>query len=164
MPGPIPKPDDRRQRQNTRPELPTTAPGPAPDPPAGLLKTTRDQWETYWRSSLARYVDQDTDRPAIERLFTLYDERERALQGYRKSRLVKGSQGQPVLNPLARLMSTLDSEIRQLEDRLGLNPKARATLGITFGEAARSLADLNRALTSEVSDGEEEEDPRLRAI
>jgi phage terminase small subunit len=51
-----------------------------------------------------------------------------------------------VLHPLGRMMGVMDSEIRQLEDRFGLNPLARARLGITIGEAARTLADMNRML------------------
>jgi hypothetical protein len=76
----------------------------------------------------------------------LYDERERAYRAYRRERLVTGSTGQLLLNPLRRAMSNFDSEIRQLEDRFGLNPLARARLGIQIGEAARTLADLNRML------------------
>ena len=33
---------------------------------------------------------------------------------------------------------------RALEDRLGLSPKARAQLGVTFGQAQLSAAELNR--------------------
>jgi hypothetical protein len=64
-----------------------------------------------------------------------------------------------VLNPLLKHVAALDGEIRQLEDRFGLTPLARLRLGVTFGEAHRSLADLNRALIEEV-DGDVEDDPR----
>lgn len=42
-----------------------------------------------------------------------------------------GSQGQMVLSPWARDLRTIDSEIRQLEDRFGLNIRARASLAVT---------------------------------
>jgi hypothetical protein len=64
-----------------------------------------------------------------------------------------------VLNPMGRAMHEFDSEIRQMEDRLGMTPRARLQLGITMGEAARSLADLNRVL-DEDDEGNDDVDPR----
>lgn len=74
------------------------------------------------------------DAAALERLFDLYDERERAYQDFRKQRFVKGSQGQDVLNPLGRLITSLDNEIRQLEDRYGFSPRSRMNLGLELEE------------------------------
>ena len=161
MSGPPPKPADKRQRRNKKTNIvPFRAVGKkrkVPPPPRGLLKQTEKLWKDYWNSQLAQVVEPDTDLPAITRLFTLYDERERAYRGFRMRRLIIGSQGQPVLNPLGRLMLQLDAEIHQLEDRLGLTPKSRLQLGITLGDAMRSLDDLNRKL---MADDNEEEDPR----
>lgn len=121
-----------------------------PPPPTGLLKTHRDSWARYWTSKVAGAADPVTDLPTATRLWTLYDERERAYRGYRKQRLVEGSQGQLVINPLYKVVQSCDSEIRALEDRLGLNPKARLQLGIAVGEAAKSIADLNQALEADL--------------
>ena len=142
MPGPPPKPN--RQRRN-RPSRLRLVPGGLverglPRAPRGLLQNLRDRWDRFWRSDLAQLTEADTNLGAITRLFTLYDERERAYRGYRKERIVEGHKGQPVLNPLGRLMAAMDTEIRQLEDRFGLNPKARLLMGITLGEAVRSLS------------------------
>jgi hypothetical protein len=114
--------------------------------------------ETFWTSSVSGLVE-EADQPAVRRLFTLYDERERALRAFRRARFLAGSKGQPVLNPLARLMLVLDAEIRKLEEVFGIGPVARLKAGIAFAEATRSLQDLNDALTSD-----EHEDPRLEAI
>jgi P27 family predicted phage terminase small subunit len=130
----------------------------APPMPSGFLVSTQALWRSFWKSALARAVELDTDLAAIQRLFTLYDERERAYRGFRKKRLIEGSLGQSALNPLGRAMATFDAEIRQLEDRLGLTPRARLQLGIVFGEAAKSLQELNRAL--EQDDEGDEIDPR----
>ena len=73
-----------------------------------------------------------------------------------------GSQGQPVLNPLGRQLSSSDAESRQLEDRFGLTPMARLRLGVQIGTAARSLDDLNRQLDHD--DQDKTEDPRLQVI
>jgi hypothetical protein len=43
-------------------------------------------------------------------------------------RVALGSQGQMVLSPYARDLRTIDAEIRQMEDRFGLNVRARAGL------------------------------------
>lgn len=164
MPGPTPKPTSRRQRRNVRPAivLPRgveSAAANLPAPPRGLLATTVQQWTAYWSSPVGQLADPDTDMPAVMRLFSLYDERERAYRSFRKKRLVKGSQGQPVVNPAWRQVPIMDAEIRQLEDRLGLTPQARLKLGVTFGDAARSLDDLNRDL--DVDDDATRQDPRL---
>ena len=77
---------------------------------------------------------------------------------------MKGSQGQPVLNPALRAVTAFDTSILALEDRLGLTPRARLQLGIQLNEAVRSLAELNRTLQEE-EDGTDA-DPRadVRAI
>ena len=150
MPGPMPKPAGRRQRRNAKGMKVgggrLLLAGDTPKPPTGLLAATRKQWAKYWESPVAEAIDRGSDMPALERLFRLYDERLRAYRGYRKERLVEGSQGQPVLNPLANVIEKCDKEIRALEDRLGLNPKSRLQLGITMTEAKRTLEDMNRDL------------------
>jgi P27 family predicted phage terminase small subunit len=132
-----------------------------PEPPDGLLKTTTDRWHEFWSSPLAKVVNPGTDIAALERLFTLYDDRERARRACKGEWLVRGSQGQPRLNPLASLIAQCDAEIRQLEDRFGLSPRSRLQLGVQFGEAARSLDGLNSALTADLE--ADDDDPRLEA-
>jgi P27 family predicted phage terminase small subunit len=127
-----------------------------PAAPAGILAVTRSWWGEFWTSRLAALVEA-TDVAALRRLATLYDERERCYRSAQKGRLVEGSMGQMVLNPLYKHLGVLDVEIRQLEDRFGLTPMARLKLGVQFGEASRSLEDLNRIATLDVA---EEEDPR----
>lgn len=144
MPGPLPKPAARRQRQN-RPALITlpSRPTVAPDAPDGLLAASYAAWHALWASPVAStYLP--SDLPALRRLFALTDERERAFRVARKAgRLSEGHKGQPVLNPALRYVGDLDAEIRQLEDRFGLTPRARMQLGVAFGEAHRSLDALN---------------------
>jgi hypothetical protein len=137
--------------------LPAPASPEPPEPPAGLLISTRQAWAGFWASPLAGLVV-DSDLPALRRLFELYDERARSWRGYRRRRLVEGSQGQPVLSPLFRAAMALEAEIRPLEDRFGVTPAARLKLGIRLGEAARSLEDLVRDLD------EDEEERRSRVL
>lgn len=72
--------------------------------------------------------------------------------------MVQGSTGQPVLNPLYKLIKQLDEELRQLEDRFGLNPKTRHLLGLTVMDVTKSLKEINRALDQEME--AEDVDPR----
>lgn len=166
MPGPPPKQPGRRQRRNTA-SMGVVVPGPgtAPEVPEAAkewLTTTKTQWVELWKSSIIKAYA-PTDLPAMYRLFTLRDDRERYHRTVRKFPTVMGSMGQERLNPLMQTISTLDSEIRQLEDRFGLSPSARLRLGITLGEAARSLDDLMRGAVDD-EDPDDEEDPRATAI
>ena len=113
------------------------------------LKNTKLWWEDFWNSDLATAIDTKSDQQAVYRLATLIDERERIFKQAKRDRLVVGSQGQAVLNPLYSAMLKIDAEIRQLEDRLGMNPKSRISLGIQLGQMKKTLADLNADLEEE---------------
>ena len=159
-----PKPVALRQNRERR-DIgllePPRARSTVPDPPRGLLKGNRASWERFWRSPLAQVIQADTDLPALTRLWSLYDERERCYRGLRGQRVVLGSKRQLRPNPLFGPLAVMDAEIRQLEDRFGLSPRARLTLGVIFGDAARSLADLNADLEADPDAGP---DPRLLTL
>src|SRR5688572_1388628 len=109
------KPSDRRQRTNTRsasvvPFVSRRTPVVIPAVPASLLVSTQNLWRAYWKSDVAGAADPATDLGAVIRLFTLVDERERAYRAFKRRRLVKGSQGQMVLNPMGRVMHEFDAE------------------------------------------------------
>ena len=172
--------------------VPVPAIKESPPAPPGLLKATRLEWEAFWADPLARMV-KPSDISALERLFQFKDEQERCrravtrrppaprrradedneswgarLQEYadltrRTGRVVEGSQGQPVLNPLYRQISSLEKDIRQLEDRFGMTLASRLKLGITFADAAKSLEEINRRADADV-DEEPDDDPRLAAV
>lgn len=154
-PGPPPKPGGRRQRRNKsggtgglqlRPRLALEQVPPAPK---HFLAVTVEQWRRFWMSDVARLADVETDNVALTRLFTLYDERERAYRAFRKKRLVKGSTGQLAINPLWKHAAIQDAEVRSLEDRFGVTPQARLRLGIQFGEMAKNLEDMNDELNTD---------------
>ena len=129
-------PKRRRQRASRSRPAPARA-STQPKAPAARREwaaSTKTKWKAFWSSDAARVLAPAVDGHAVERLFDLYDERERAYQDFRKQRFVKGSQGQDVLNPLGRLIATFDQEIRQLEDRLGFSPASRQRLGLELEE------------------------------
>ena len=106
------------------------------------FKSTGVWWESFWLSPVGLLVSVESDLPVVVRLVSLLELREAAVRSVRVDPLVVGSQGQPVENPLAKAMSRYDSEIRALEDRLGLSPRARLSLNISLGAAKKSLDEL----------------------
>jgi hypothetical protein len=138
---------------------------PLPKPASGrLLQVTKNAWVEFWSSQISTIVDARSDAPALRRLFLLYDERERALRAYQAERMTEGSMGQMVVNPFAKEVASLDARIVVLEDRFGLTPHARLKLGVTFGDAARSLSDMNRTLADALADEDDfDDDPRFPA-
>ena len=161
------KPADRRQRRATKDlgVLPQIQVDPVsyPAAPAHLSERWQYAWLTFWESPFGSLV-QPAQMPPLERLFSMYDERDRMDSELRTNPMMIGHKGQAILNPLYRQRSAMDAEIRQLEDRFGLHPKAGLTLGIVYGEAARSLEELNARIANAANaEAETEEDPRRLA-
>ena len=113
-----------------------------PECPDVELAEIREWWAAFWTSDLMAVVGADTDIPAVRRLATLMDLRERALRSAQEDLMLEGSTGQWVENPMAKAMSRYDVEIRNLEDRFGLTPRARLNLGVQLGQAKKSLEDM----------------------
>lgn len=128
---------------------PSTLPAVVPRPPIGLLPLTRERWRTFWTSELAG-ATVPTDGPAIERYFLALDEYERVGKVFRKTRLLTGSQGQPVLNPLGRYLGSVADELARLEERFGLGgPLTRARIGLTTAQAQLTVSQLLADLDDE---------------
>ena len=151
----MPRPPKPQRLKPTPEALPVSM--EAPPPPTGLLPATRTAWTEFWSSPLARLV-QPADVPALARLHSLYDERQRAADLIRAERMVPGSKGQMRANPLYSHLSAMDTEIRQLEGQFGITPLGRMRLGVALGDAGRSLKSLN---TEVFSDAPASPDPRL---
>jgi len=134
--GPLPKDPARRQRRNKpdRPDLHLSgtedAPVELPTLPAGVLSITRERWDRFWAGPLARLLGCDVME--IERLFLIYDERERAYRRFQRKRHVQGSGGQPVLAPSWKVMVDCDRTIDRMVDKLGMTAASRRRLGIVI--------------------------------
>jgi hypothetical protein len=149
--GPPPKHPSQRRRRNAQPKV-TQLPAdgrqePAPPLPRWLvpdgeggelevtyLASTRDWWETVWASPMAA-VYEDADVPALVRC----------------ARLIDTDTRKP--DP------KLGAEIRQLEDRYGLSPKARRHLQWEIVTAEQAAADAK-----DDEPPAPRGDPRLRAL
>ena len=134
----------------TAPALP--APGQSDDGdgipayPRGILKHSREIWVRFWRSELAGKVDRQGGMYRVERWIRYVDELERAWRLYRQARFVPGSMGQTRVNTVWRVIQDCEANIVKAEDQLGMTPLARARLGLTIGEAALTVDELNRRM------------------
>lgn len=104
---------------------------------------SRDRWESFWSSDVARAVDWGADGDRLVRWIRYVDEWHRAMRDYRRERVATGSMGQPVLHPLAGYIAQLEQAIAKAEAEFGLTPLARMRLGIATGEAALTAQRLN---------------------
>lgn len=159
------KPDERRQRANTAPDLAVIDGGgrQLPEPPRRWLKATVEAYEAYRASATAAYLELDAEEAVVLRYFDVMDEAERLEREGRKSTLVEGSTGQPTLNPLLKHAQALRDEMRKDEAVLGIGPKRRLELGIKVGEAAAGLDEMNRRLSARLDEDADDdgEDPRV---
>lgn len=118
---------------------------PAPPPAFGWLVETRRAWKEFWASRSSDLVDRAVDLTSVRHLFTLYDERARAYGAYARQRLVKGSKGQKVANPVYKVARAMQNEIRQLEQQFGIGARSRRNLGMSAQDEP-SLEEMNRDL------------------
>jgi P27 family predicted phage terminase small subunit len=129
------------------------------------LPKTRGMWREFWRDPLSASIA-PTDIPVLRRLFRLRDRWERAMDATEVEIVVRGSEGQVRVHPLADYCSKLEAAMIRLETELGLTPMARARLGITIGEALDSLDEINAkwASVGEHPNTNPPDDPRLAAL
>lgn len=139
----------RDSDKSDKPEIP-----PLPKAEGGLLVTTKEAWLAFWTGPTAPVAEQ-VDRVITERWILAYDEWRRALNAVRKARLVKGSKGQPVMNPLADWAASREAAMRLAEKEMGVGLKSRADLGVSIGQAQLTAEELNRM--TEESDGDQED-------
>ncbi len=137
------RPSPAGLRQGHSPTTPTvtttTVIAEPPDPPATLGPLGSALWIEVWEAGAGVYQP-STDRWAIERYCSLAERRRAHLDLVEaEGPMCLGSTGQPVTHPGARMAMDLERMMSSLEDRLGLNPEARARLGITLVESQTRL-------------------------
>lgn len=133
-----------------------------PAPPPGLLKASQTRWANFWKSPAAARVHVEQHGGALADWIRHVDEWERLYKLFRKSMLVRGSEGQLRLNPLANRLTALRAEIARYELAFGLTPLATLRLG--FDPLPRSVSEA--LAIEEEPDPYDGPDPReiLRAV
>lgn len=148
------KQDERQQREAIVLALPASV--KCPEPSDSWLPEVVSAWQAFWSSDVAAAVD-DALLPAVRRLFDLRSRQAAAFSLYDAQPYVDGSTGQPRINPAFDAAMKLETAITALEDRYGLTSKAKVNLGLAFGQAQLTAADLNRmaAEVARVDDSDE---------
>ena len=163
MAGSPKKPAELRQgRGGTRDLAVRDTETVVPLPPRGLLKRSRQRWVAYWESPVAKAADPVVDLHRAERWIRAVDEYDRVYPVFVKQRVTEGSTKQATLNPLGGYLRQIDAEIGKAEAELGLTPMSRLRLGIMYGTARITAAELNKAL-NEGDDGSSDTDAELAA-
>lgn len=109
------------------------------------MKPSRDRWAQFWESRAAGAVSLESDLPRLVRWIQATDEYDRAAKVVKQSRLVRGSMGQPTLNPLVAYLIHLDALISKAEGEFGMTPMARQRLRLDpeVAEEADAVDELN---------------------
>lgn len=115
------------------PALPREVTAPLVDPvqarfqPAAL-RHTREVWRRWWGSPPSQAVDLGSDLEAVRWWIICVFRRSLYIQVVREQPLVKGSAGQPVPNPLERVIRGLTLDINRAADRFGMDSLSRFRL------------------------------------
>lgn len=118
---------------------------------------TRLAWDGAWADPV-RQSWTVGDRPLLLRWADSIDRAARALRRADRKPLVLGSVGQVTEHPSYMTAKSALQIAEKCEAQLGFGALNRARLGLTIGQAKRTLADLN----AEFAGGaEDDDDPRL---
>jgi hypothetical protein len=149
--GRPPKPAHQRLRRNKTNEvglLKADPLRPVPKADPAWDAATAKEWRQYWRSDVSALAQLDSDLPAIRRLFSYRAELAKALEDLQ----ITGATSS------GNMVVKLEKMIVNLEDRYGLSALSRLRLGAQFGDATKSLNDMNKAFVAEVSGGNSDDD------
>ena len=148
--GPVKKQGAQRRGgakgQEVEPAKPLVGMNLVPDPPAGLMQETKDIWFALWDTDVAMSW-RPSDVLVVRRYVSLLDERARHdAQLHVEGHVVAGSRGQDTAHPLLSRLAQIDTQLTQLEDRLGLSPLSRSRLGLVTAQGQLTVEGLKAAM------------------
>lgn len=112
------------------------------DPPDGLCGEALAAWDAYWSDGVAS-VQTPVDRAVLLRWVREMDRYLRLSAEADRQPSVRGSQGQPVENPLYGTAYKALAAVQACEKQMGMGALNRSALGIAVITERRSLADMN---------------------
>jgi P27 family predicted phage terminase small subunit len=110
--------------------------------PGGLCDQAMAAWEAYWEDGVSQ-VQTPVDRAVLSRWVTEMDRYLRLMGAADMEPVVRGSQGQPVENPMYGTAYKALAAVQACEKQMGMGALNRSALGIAVITERRSLADLN---------------------
>lgn len=112
------------------------------DAPEGLCDEALRSWDTYWDDRVAQ-VQTPVDRAVLLRWVTEMDRYLRLMAAADVEPVVRGSQGQPVENPMYGTAYRALAAVQACEKQMGVGALNRSALGIAVITETKSLRDLN---------------------
>lgn len=123
------------------------------DPPEGLCEEALAAWDSYWDDTVA-LVMTPVDRAVLSRWIREMDRYLRLSAEADRKPSVRGSQGQPVENPLYGTAYKALAAVQACEKQMGMGALNRSALGIAVVTERRSLADMNARYGGARDDGD----------
>lgn len=112
------------------------------DPPENLCAEALDAWDAYWADRVAQ-VQTPVDRAVLLRWVTEMDRYLRLMAAADLEPVVRGSQGQPVENPMYGTAYKALAAVQACEKQMGMGALNRSALGIAVITESKSLRELN---------------------
>lgn len=117
-----------------------------PPCPRGINAEAQRKWESFWRSAVARFVDQDSDLPALQRWIWYVNQ---------FNVLTKRVKKYPEPKHYAQIRHAED-QIAKFEERFGMTPAARKRLGLRGDQLKKSsVQNLRGSLKREENEDAE---------
>lgn len=112
------------------------------DPPEDLCDEAVSAWDAYWDDTVASVMT-PVDRAVLTRWIREMDRYLRLTAEADKCPSVRGSQGQPVENPLYGTAYKALAAVQACEKQMGMGALNRSALGIAVITERKSLAEMN---------------------
>jgi P27 family predicted phage terminase small subunit len=132
-----------------------------PEPDSGWSAETVGLWEGYWSDAVAGIVHA-ADMGTVLSYFRAYNAKRGLELQIEASPTVTNGKGDEIPNPAVVLVKHYAAEVKFYGDALGMSPKARLKLGVTFSQAAQEADKVVRSWTA--ADADDVPDPRMRAV
>jgi P27 family predicted phage terminase small subunit len=110
--------------------------------PEQVCDEAKTAWDCYWDDRVAQ-VQTPVDRAVLTRWITEMDRYLRLMQAADAEPVVRGSQGQPVENPMYGTAYKALAAVQACEKQMGMGALNRSALGIAVITESKSLQDLN---------------------
>lgn len=112
------------------------------DPPEDLCDEANAAWDAYWDDTVA-IVMTPADKAVLTRWIREMDRYLRLTAEADECPSVRGSQGQPVENPLYGTAYKALAAVQQCEKQMGMGALNRSALGIAVITERKSLQEMN---------------------
>lgn len=130
------------KRNGLKPTMLIAVTGARFDPPEGISGAALEAWDAYWDDAVASVMT-PVDKAVLLRWISEMDRYLRLSAEADRKPTVRGSQGQPVENPLYATAYKALAAVQACEKQMGMGALNRSALGIAVITEQKSLQDMN---------------------